>query len=73
MPIVIVEMWEGRTVDQKRNLIKALTDAMVERACESLYGEAWVRWSNGHKQDERDLMRAALLAALTPPDVEVAP
>ncbi len=32
MPIVIVEMWEGRTVDQKRNLIKALTDAMVEHA-----------------------------------------
>ena len=32
MPIVIVEMWEGRTVDQKRNLIKALTAAMVEHA-----------------------------------------
>jgi 4-oxalocrotonate tautomerase len=32
MPVVIVEMWEGRTVEQKKNLIKALTDAMVEHA-----------------------------------------
>jgi 4-oxalocrotonate tautomerase len=32
MPVVIVEMWEGRTVDQKRNLIRAITDAMVEHA-----------------------------------------
>ena len=32
MPMVIVEMWEGRTVDQKRKLIKAITDAMVEHA-----------------------------------------
>jgi 4-oxalocrotonate tautomerase len=32
MPVVIVEMWEGRTVEQKRNLVKAITDAMVEHA-----------------------------------------
>ncbi len=32
MPFVIVEMWEGRTVDQKRNLVKAITDAMIEHA-----------------------------------------
>jgi 4-oxalocrotonate tautomerase len=32
MPVVIVEMWEGRTVEQKRNLVKALTQAMVEHA-----------------------------------------
>ena len=32
MPVVIVEMWEGRTVEQKSRLIKALTDAMVEHA-----------------------------------------
>ena len=32
MPFVIVEMWEGRSVDQKRNLVKAITDAMVEHA-----------------------------------------
>ncbi len=32
MPFVIVEMWEGRTVDQKRNLVKAITDAMVKHA-----------------------------------------
>lgn len=32
MPFVIVEFWEGRTVDQKRKLVKAITDAMVEQA-----------------------------------------
>ena len=32
MPFVIVEFWEGRTVEQKRNLVKAITDAMVEHA-----------------------------------------
>jgi 4-oxalocrotonate tautomerase len=30
MPIVTVEIWEGRTVDQKRRLCKAITEAMVE-------------------------------------------
>ena len=32
MPFVTVEMWEGRTVEQKRRLVKAITDAMVEHA-----------------------------------------
>jgi 4-oxalocrotonate tautomerase len=32
MPVVTVEIWEGRTVDQKRALCKAITDAMVEHA-----------------------------------------
>ncbi len=32
MPFVIVEFWEGRTIDQKRKLVKAITDAMVECA-----------------------------------------
>ncbi len=30
MPFVIVHMWEGRSVEQKRALTKAITDAMVE-------------------------------------------
>lgn len=30
MPVVTVEMWEGRTVEQKRKLVKAITQAMVE-------------------------------------------
>lgn len=30
MPVVFVHIWEGRTVDQKRRLAKAVTDAMVE-------------------------------------------
>ncbi len=32
MPVVTVEMWEGRTVDQKRKLTRAITDAMIEHA-----------------------------------------
>ena len=34
MPFVVVEMWKGRTVEQKRNLVKAITDAMIEHADE---------------------------------------
>lgn len=32
MPVVHVHMWPGRTLDQKRRLCKAITDAMVEHA-----------------------------------------
>ena len=32
MPFVVVEMWEGRTVEQKRKLVRAITDAMIEHA-----------------------------------------
>jgi len=32
MPVVTVELWEGRTVEQKRKLVRAITDAMVEHA-----------------------------------------
>ncbi|MDP6454624.1 MAG: tautomerase family protein [SAR202 cluster bacterium] len=30
MPIVRVEMWPGRTHEQKQKLAKAITDAMVD-------------------------------------------
>ena len=30
MPVVTVQLWEGRTLDQKRALVKAITEAMVE-------------------------------------------
>ena len=30
MPVVIVEMWEGRTLDQKEKLIKGVTKAFEE-------------------------------------------
>ena len=30
MPVVTVQLWEGRTVEQKRALVAAITDAMVE-------------------------------------------
>ena len=29
MPVVIVEMWAGRTIEQKKTLVKALTDAFA--------------------------------------------
>jgi 4-oxalocrotonate tautomerase len=32
MPVVTVEIWEGRTVEQKRRLCQAITEAMVEHA-----------------------------------------
>jgi 4-oxalocrotonate tautomerase family enzyme len=32
MPFVSVKMWAGRSVEQKRRLAKAITDAMVEHA-----------------------------------------
>jgi 4-oxalocrotonate tautomerase len=32
MPVVIVELWEGRTVEQKRELVRAITDAMIAHA-----------------------------------------
>ncbi|UCG65493.1 MAG: 2-hydroxymuconate tautomerase family protein [Deltaproteobacteria bacterium] len=30
MPVVIVEMWEGRTVEQKRQLVEDITSAFVK-------------------------------------------
>jgi len=32
MPVVQVQMWPGRSVEQKRRLCKAITQAMVEHA-----------------------------------------
>ncbi len=32
MPVVTVELWPGRTLDQKRKLVSAITDAMIEHA-----------------------------------------
>ena len=29
MPVISVEMWEGRTLEQKKKLVKGLTDAFV--------------------------------------------
>ena len=30
MPFVIVEMWEGRTVEQKRQLVEGITSSFVQ-------------------------------------------
>jgi len=30
MPVVIVEMWEGRTVEQKKKLAEGITSAMTD-------------------------------------------
>jgi 4-oxalocrotonate tautomerase len=32
MAVVTVQLWEGRTLEQKRALVRAITDAMVEHA-----------------------------------------
>ena len=30
MPVVIVEMWEGRTVEQKKHLVEGITSSLVK-------------------------------------------
>jgi len=30
MPVVIVEMWEGRTIEQKKQLVEGITSAIVK-------------------------------------------
>lgn len=32
MPVVTIEMYEGRTTEQKQALVEAITEAMVEHA-----------------------------------------
>lgn len=32
MPVVTVQLWTGRSLDEKRALVRAITDAMVEHA-----------------------------------------
>ena len=32
MPVVTIQLWEGRTLEQKRALVQAITAAMVEHA-----------------------------------------
>lgn len=32
MPVVTVQLWEGRTLEQKRALVAAITQAMVDHA-----------------------------------------
>ncbi len=32
MPVVTIQLWEGRTLEQKRALVRAITAAMVEHA-----------------------------------------
>jgi 4-oxalocrotonate tautomerase len=30
MPVVIVEMWEGRTIEQKKQLVEGITSVIVK-------------------------------------------
>lgn len=32
MPVVTVQLWEGRSLEQKRRLVEAITQALVEHA-----------------------------------------
>ncbi len=32
MPVVTVQMWPGRTPEQKKDLVRAITDAMITHA-----------------------------------------
>ena len=30
MPVVIIEMWEGRSIDQKKKLVEGITSVMTD-------------------------------------------
>ena len=30
MPVVVIEMWEGRTIEQKKKLVEGITASFVE-------------------------------------------
>jgi len=55
MPIVIVEMWEGRTIEQKRTLAEGITDTFkkIGVAPEKLHiifkDNARHNWASGGK------------------------
>ena len=55
MPIVIVEMWEGRTIEQKKTLVAGLTEAFKaigtdpEKVHIILKDNAKHNWASGGK------------------------
>ena len=55
MPVVIVEMWEGRTPEQKKQLVKDLTEAFVKAGTSAnavhiiLKDNAKSNWAQGGK------------------------
>ncbi|MEX1109661.1 MAG: 2-hydroxymuconate tautomerase [Dongiaceae bacterium] len=50
MPIIRVEMFKGRTREQKRKMVKALTDAMVE-STGAKREAVWIVVSDVDKED----------------------
>lgn len=56
MPVVIVEMWEGRTVEQKEKLIQGITKAFeavgtkAEAVSIVLHDVSKNNWGSGGKQ-----------------------
>ncbi|MDZ4737086.1 MAG: 2-hydroxymuconate tautomerase [Rhodospirillaceae bacterium] len=50
MPIIRVEMFKGRTREQKRKMVKALTDAMVE-STGAKREAVWIVVSDVEKED----------------------
>lgn len=50
MPMIRVEMFEGRTVEQKRRIAARLTDALVEETGVSR-GAVWVQFSDFARSD----------------------
>ncbi len=50
MPIVKVDLFKGKTRDQKREIAEALTDAMVEKAG-SNRAAVWVVFNDVEKED----------------------
>ena len=64
MPVVTVEMWKGRTVDQKRALVKAITEAMTAHAgCKPDHLHVII-----HEIDKSDWGRNGILGSDQEPD-----
>lgn len=67
MPVVTIEMFRGRSIEQKRALVRAITDAMAQHAdanpeqliviIHELERDAWAR--NGQLVADRDRETAA--------------
>lgn len=77
MPVVTVQMWPGRTVNQKRRLVAAITDAMIQHAdcgpdhlhviIQDVPKESWGRAGRLGIDNEPQL--ASALEAVRPPRI----
>jgi len=49
MPVVVVEMWEGRTVEQKKQLAEGITESFVKIGTPAEAVQTKHNWAIGGK------------------------